>query len=155
MQELIRGDPCDGINFLSGEEDYIINDALFTQGSGILVIEGDLVINGNLNFTGIIWITGVLVGLGNSHVIGAIFAAGAELSDVQGSFLLEFDGSVNNYDFTNREGKGPFEVLAVYKDYRNQFQQAYIFSTKNSSPKKALFGDVFYFNKNLKYIYSQ
>jgi hypothetical protein len=113
------GDPCDGINFLSGEESYIVNNADFAVGSGILVVEGDLTLNGDLFFTGIIWITGVLGGLGNSHVVGAIFASGAELSEAQGSFLLEYDSSVNTIDFTNREGKGPFKVLAVYKDYRN------------------------------------
>ncbi|MFC1887627.1 hypothetical protein ACFLYK_02350 [Candidatus Cloacimonadota bacterium] len=121
IADYVGNDPdvFDGIIFLSGEEEYIFNNSYTASGSGILVVEGDLTINGEIDWQGVIWITGQLNGLGNSHIVGAIFAEGVNLSETGGSMLVEYDLDLSGSTITNREGKGNFRILAIYDDYRN------------------------------------
>ncbi|KQC08127.1 MAG: hypothetical protein APR54_04975 [Candidatus Cloacimonas sp. SDB] len=115
----LNPNPLDGINFLSGQSSYIVNNSLAAAGSGILIIEGDLKINGDLYFEGVIWVTGKITGLGNSHIFGALFAAGVDLSQTGGSFLLEFDENLSGSTFTGGGGNGYYRILAIYEDIRN------------------------------------
>ncbi len=105
----------DGITFITGDAHFASNGSY----SGILIIDGDLKITGTIDFNGIIWATGKITGLGNGYIFGAVFAAGIDLTETGGSFLLEYDENLSGSTFTSTSSSGNYKILAIYKDYRN------------------------------------
>jgi len=108
--------PVEGITYVEGDFGY--NTSNGHVGSGILVVEGDLKITGTIDFTGIIWVTGEITGLGNGYIFGAIFAAGIDMTETGGSFLLEFDSDLTGSSFSIKSGSGDYKVLAIYEFFR-------------------------------------
>ncbi|MFC1887563.1 hypothetical protein ACFLYK_02010 [Candidatus Cloacimonadota bacterium] len=112
----------EGITFIEG--DFLFNNSLSeTHGSGILIVDGNFSMNGNVSFEGIIWITGTLDGLGNADIIGVIFAEsigvdadGTEEYNLENNVLGNYDLGYANYGgstFSNLEGRGIYAIKSV------------------------------------------
>jgi cytoskeletal protein CcmA (bactofilin family) len=85
--------PVSGITWINIEtiDEVIIGDS-YWEGSGILVVDGDLRITGGA-FRGVLWVTGNLFVSGNCVIDGAVYVEGGIDSDtdITGNSTISFD----------------------------------------------------------------
>ncbi|MCF7908121.1 MAG: hypothetical protein K9L86_04535 [Candidatus Omnitrophica bacterium] len=87
------GEPVDGITWVEVSPGVTLTTAGNLQGSGILVIEGDVHMSGTENFEGIIYVIGELSITGNVAISGSVLAeSGAGIdTTIKGSVDLAYD----------------------------------------------------------------
>lgn len=88
------------------------------NGSGLLVVDGNLKISGG-TFYGIIWITGELEITGNPHIYGSIFVESShtvDLSKLTGSSDVEYDADAvdQTWELFPKD-KNPYNILGWYE----------------------------------------
>jgi len=111
-----NNDPAEGLTWIdsTAEQSQITSDTW--SGSGIIIVEGDLKINGG-DFSGIIWVTGdVSLIAGNPEIVGGIFVeCGATVdTTVTGSASITFSQDAADEAFEFLSDSMP----AVVEDWR-------------------------------------
>ena len=87
------------------------------EGSGILVVNGDLKITGG-DFKGIIWVTGTLeMTSGNPHIEGAIFVEGGAETILTGNAHVEHDTEAINDAFDYLPSNLPPHIISWQEVY--------------------------------------
>jgi hypothetical protein len=86
------------------------NDIGSSATPAILIVNGNLTINGNTTFYGLIYVTGSFSMSGNTTITGAIAAVDA--TQMSGSTVVTFDANV----LTNARNTNPNTILHFYED---------------------------------------
>lgn len=91
------GSPIDGITWVQPDEDVTCTiGATVWEGSGILVVDGNLNISGG-TFTGILWVSGDLSIssiTGNPIITGAIYMEGTGTTHIRGTPTITYDATL-------------------------------------------------------------
>lgn len=84
----------------------MINNSDSFVGSGILVIDGDLIVNGGFEWYGVVVVRGVLDATGTANIQGALIAGGDDDIDVDltGNFNIDYDCELINFVYDTFSG---------------------------------------------------
>ena len=83
--------------------DVHINNSDTFEGSGILVIDGDLIVNGGFEWFGVVIVKGMLDAKGTANIQGALIAgdeAGMDV-DLTGNFNIDYDCELINFVYNS------------------------------------------------------